>query len=449
MMTGRTTATTTTERTTTERTTTERTTTNPEPLPRIGRRRRAAADACLDDLYARHARTVLGLCRLLLRDRAEAEDATQQVFLSAYRSLLAGSRPRHPAAWLATITRNECWGRIQQRIRRPLHEPTVEDVPTTAPGPLEIAIRNADLAALIAAIGQLPRQQRDALLLREFSGLSYSELAEALLVSESAVESLLVRARRELRLRLQPVYGACIVPVAFVRDLLARFGADGDSGIGVAAKLASVPLAAKLATGVATVGLVGGAIVVSDHRLARPGSVETAGFGVPIPTRAPSLRPRAAPVTLGDERLRGEVQASSSEAPTSGTHHSGRDAGPPGRGDEPAVSHGEEDAPDAPASKGKAADDDPAPAAPSRGPGPAAPPAGGAAAPAAPDDAAPDPQVGAEDGGDDGDAVEPADEPSGEDAVAEEPDEGGGDRGGDGKNEKGNGDDGSEDAPED
>lgn len=251
------------------------TTTNlPDPIFAVGRSEPGAADARLAEIYEQHGRTVLGLCRMLLRDPSEAEDAAQQTFLSAYRSLLAGSQPRHPAAWLATIARNECWSRIQQRMRQPIHEPVVEETAATTPDPLETAIRNADLTALLVAIGELPRQQRDALLMREFSGLSYGELAQALSVSEPAVESLLVRARRELRIRLQPAYAACLAPFLFVRDLFSRSGAGGESTVGTAAKLASVPLAAKLAAGVATIGLVGGAVVGADRQFVGSGSAE-------------------------------------------------------------------------------------------------------------------------------------------------------------------------------
>jgi DNA-directed RNA polymerase specialized sigma24 family protein len=56
---------------------------------------------------------VYAVCRLNLRDRHDAEDATQQTFLSAYRSLLGGREPNDPPAWLATIARNEC-----SRLRR-------------------------------------------------------------------------------------------------------------------------------------------------------------------------------------------------------------------------------------------------------------------------------------------------------------------------------------------
>jgi RNA polymerase sigma factor (sigma-70 family) len=170
-----------------------------------------SAAAASAQLYARHGRMVFGLCRALLRDTTEAEDAAQQVFLSAHRSLLNGAEPREPAAWLATIARNECWARIRSRLREPL----TTDVADAVGGvdPVHEAIRRADLAALWRAIRALPRQQREALLLREFGGLRYDELAAALAVTEPAVESLLFRARARLRLQLQPIRVA-IVPLA-------------------------------------------------------------------------------------------------------------------------------------------------------------------------------------------------------------------------------------------
>jgi RNA polymerase sigma factor (sigma-70 family) len=174
---------------------------------------------------------VFGLCRALLRDAVEAEDAAQQVFLSAHRSLLNGAEPREPAAWLATIARNECWARIRSRMREPLATDAADAVGGV--DPVVEAIRRADLAALWRAIRALPRQQRDALLLREFGGLRYDELAAALAVTEPAVESLLFRARARLRLQLQPLR-AGVVP--FARWLI------GGGASAVAAKVAAVGL---------------------------------------------------------------------------------------------------------------------------------------------------------------------------------------------------------------
>jgi RNA polymerase sigma factor (sigma-70 family) len=184
----------------------------------------------------------------LLRDRAEAEDATQQTFLSAHRALLNGTEPREPAAWLATIARNECWSRISARMREPLAMEQIETASTTN-DPLEEAIRRADLAALWQAIEALPRQQRDALLLREFGGLSYGELSAALAVSGAAVESLLFRARHRLRGQLRTAY-ASISGASWI-DALVRLFAGGGA-----------PLAAKVAVLGAGAAVVGSTAVV-------------------------------------------------------------------------------------------------------------------------------------------------------------------------------------------
>ena len=80
----------------------------------------AAAGARLGELYSAHARMVYGICRMLLHHADEAEDATQQVFLAAYRSLLTGTEVRDPAAWLGTIARNTCRRRATALTREPL-----------------------------------------------------------------------------------------------------------------------------------------------------------------------------------------------------------------------------------------------------------------------------------------------------------------------------------------
>lgn len=246
-------------------------------LGAAGRLEPEAAGARLSELFDRHGTTVLGLCRLLLRHREEAEDAVQQTFLAAYRSLLNGVEPRHPAAWLATIARNECRSRAQQRMREPLAE---WEQQSTQLDPVAAAAARADLAELWRAIGALPRRQRQVLLLREFSGLSYGELATALVVSEPAVESLLFRARQELRLRLRRTGSvAASAPLAAIREALARAIGMPDAVTGGAlAKVAGASLVTKLVTGAA-------AVVVASGTVA---AVEEGVHGGPAPARAES-----------------------------------------------------------------------------------------------------------------------------------------------------------------
>lgn len=184
------------------------------------------------------------LCRLLLRDAAEAEDATQQTFLSAYRAMLGGTQPREPAAWLATIARNECRARARARMRRPLLEP---EAGSELPDTVAEAVRKADLRALWQAIAELPPRQRKAFVLRELAGLSYEELAIALGVSGPAVESLLVRARTRLRSALE----AALQPLG---SLVPIFG-----------RLLSPPAGTKVAAATLGVGLVAGGTVAVER----------------------------------------------------------------------------------------------------------------------------------------------------------------------------------------
>src|SRR5262245_25250950 len=254
-----------------------------------------AARVRTEELYGRHGRVVLGLCSALLRDRAEAEDAAQQTFLSAQRALANGAVPREPAAWLATIARNECWARIRSRVREPL--PTAEvEREASATDPVAEAIRRADLAALWDAIAELPKAQRNALLLREFGGLTYEELATALAVTTPAVESLLFRARQGLRIRFGNAYAAL----------------SGATWVEWAARLiagSSAPAAAKVAAVGISAGVVTGGVVATPRVLHHQGAsshpAETATteahVRVPAPilvsdvaalAPAPSMRPR-------------------------------------------------------------------------------------------------------------------------------------------------------------
>ncbi len=297
--------TTTTVTTTTEITAATGTASNPKPSPQAGRPDHGAAGTLVAKLFNDHGRMVLGLCRLLLRDPVEAEDAAQQVFLSAHSAVLRGSPPREEHAWLAAIARNECRARIHARMRESLALP---DLPSDLPDPLAAAIRATDLEAIWAAISSLPRRQRRALVLREVGGLSYHELGRALGVSQSSVESLLFRARRQVRGLI-----AAATPLA-LRDDLARLIPGFDPGsAGLAARAVSLPVAVKLATAAVSVGVVTtGAAQFPEHHarlqvnaqardsLTRSGPVEPAPTALVMRRRPPARHTQAVQVRRED-----------------------------------------------------------------------------------------------------------------------------------------------------
>src|SRR3954470_13346014 len=136
-------------------------------------------------LYREHQSAVARLCQSLLRDRAEAEDATQQVFLSAHRALLNGSAPREPLAWLLAVARHECYARFRQRRASFV---LAGDVPDgTTPDASVHALRSGELATMWEEVSRMPSAQREAFLLREIRGLSYSQLAAELSLSAPSV----------------------------------------------------------------------------------------------------------------------------------------------------------------------------------------------------------------------------------------------------------------------
>jgi RNA polymerase sigma factor (sigma-70 family) len=239
----------------------------------------ATAGKTLAALFDAHARMVLGLCRTLLRDPDDAEDAAQQAFLSAYRALLGGTTPLDQAAWLATIARNECRQRISRRLATPAAAPLLEDVAApAAENPAEQAGRHAEVEVLATAVAELPERQREAVVLRDFYGLSYQEVATAMSVSPPAVESLLSRARRRLEDRVgraRVATGVLVVP-ASLQEQLAQLIPDFTpaatpiaAGSGFAAlltKLASTPVVTKAAAVAAIATFAGGADVAIRHR---------------------------------------------------------------------------------------------------------------------------------------------------------------------------------------
>src|SRR4051812_44647241 len=153
---------------------------------------------------------------------ADAEDALQDVFMSAYRALRHDDRPITLRAWLYRIAHNRC---IDQ-IRRPAPAPgDVFDV-SRAPlrDPVVEAERRENLRRVMRDVQRLPEQQRSALLMREIDGLSYAEIASALTVTEKAVKSLLVRARMGLAVADEARNAACA-------DIRAELATAFDRGV--------------------------------------------------------------------------------------------------------------------------------------------------------------------------------------------------------------------------
>ena len=176
----------------------------------------------IDDLYRAHGAEVYRYAFAVLGNHADAEDVTQTTFLNAYRSLEGGVRPRKPSNWLLTIASNTIKQRFRQEQARPrqvelderiAHSPTSDD---DDEGP--------SVGELLTALSKIPPQQRQAIVLREFEGRSYVEIAEILGVTTSALETLLFRARRSLAEELEHQLSCTDAQLAVSRSVDGRLG---------------------------------------------------------------------------------------------------------------------------------------------------------------------------------------------------------------------------------
>ena len=157
-----------------------------------------AAAREIDDLYRRHGGEVYRYALAVLGNHADAEDVTQTTFLNAYRSLEQGVRPRKPSNWLLTIASNAIKQRFRQEQARPRQvelDDRIADRSSESTGPT--------VGEILTALSHIAPQQRQAIVLREFEGRSYKEIAEILNVTVSALETLLFRARRSLAEELE------------------------------------------------------------------------------------------------------------------------------------------------------------------------------------------------------------------------------------------------------
>jgi RNA polymerase sigma factor (sigma-70 family) len=241
-------------------------------------------------LYIEYRERIYRFCLSRLRSREEAEDAVQNVFMRVHMALDRGVVPQFEAAWLYKIAHNVCLSRIDSNARRgaeELHAFDEDDVQIAAP-----EVGREELAGLNEALEAMPHNLRTAILLREWQGLSYAEIADAMGLSVSAVETLIFRARRHLAYALEHGPDAKRNPVARLLNLPA-FGWLRNLFFGAGP--------AKLAAGAALVALGGGGAAVA--------------LTATMPTSGPTGRQTPAAVRIAQVAAAAATARSSGRAP--------------------------------------------------------------------------------------------------------------------------------------
>jgi RNA polymerase sigma-70 factor (ECF subfamily) len=161
-------------------------------------------------LYDRHGARLMGLAHRILGDNGEAEEVVQEVFLFAWRSAASFDASRGSVlAWLLVATRSRSIDRL--RARRPAGRTTPRglDEVSEAAGPedVEAAVRGRQWEARCReAVRELPDEQRRALELAYFEGLTHQEIAERTATPLGTVKTRVRLGLMKLRERIRPYF---------------------------------------------------------------------------------------------------------------------------------------------------------------------------------------------------------------------------------------------------
>lgn len=175
---------------------------NGEPDTALVQRARLGQRDAYGDLVLRHRRAVLAIAYRMTGDAAAADDIAQTVFLRAWVQLPALHDAGAFRGWLCRLAANAS----VDHLRRNPATSALPDAAATGAGPEAEALAQEQARAVRQAVLSLPAQCRAALILREFEGLSYREIAEALGIPLGTVMSRLNYARKLLRVVLGAHY---------------------------------------------------------------------------------------------------------------------------------------------------------------------------------------------------------------------------------------------------
>jgi RNA polymerase sigma-70 factor (ECF subfamily) len=170
-------------------------------------------DTALNDLMERHATPVFHFLRRMVANEDDANDLAQETFVRVFKSRGSFRTNEKFSTWLFTIAANLARNHFRWRSRHPNISLEIENaeteqtlgstLPSGAPAPNEQAVAAERAAAVRVAVGKLPEDLREAIVLCEWEELSMAEAAKILETTPKAVESRLYRARGILRERLK------------------------------------------------------------------------------------------------------------------------------------------------------------------------------------------------------------------------------------------------------
>jgi RNA polymerase sigma-70 factor (ECF subfamily) len=156
--------------------------------------------SAFEAVVLRYQDRIYNLCRYMLRDPRDVQDAAQDVFLKAYRALQDLRPDSSLYTWFYRIAVNTCLDYKRRSQREALrNEPLAEDLPSDEPFPEQRYESREITEAIQLALQKLPAKLRAVMVLREIEGCSYEEISQILRTSVGTVKSRISRSREQLR----------------------------------------------------------------------------------------------------------------------------------------------------------------------------------------------------------------------------------------------------------
>jgi RNA polymerase sigma-70 factor, ECF subfamily len=188
-----------------------------------------------DRIHDRYAPRVLSVCRRMLGDPDDAQEAAQEAFLRVYQGLPNFNGRFRLGAWIVRIATNVCLDQLRSRNRRPSELAPLEVLDLEYSSPVDdtdpelLFLRHAEGRRVRRVLDSLPPMHRAAIVLRDFEGVSYADIAETLGITECQVKALLHRARRGFKRSWTSVVASALLPAGLFKRLFKRVDISGGS----------------------------------------------------------------------------------------------------------------------------------------------------------------------------------------------------------------------------
>ena len=239
---------------------------------------RSGHEPAFDAIVHRYRAPLQSYCRRWL-DSHRAEEVVQHTLMKAFLCVRDDDRPLVLRPWLYRVAHNAALNAVEKKGSE---WEQLDENYDGVPQPPYVAEQRARFLAVVGEIEALPSRQREALLLNEFEGRCYADIAAQLGTSESGVRGLLRRARRQLR----ETAAAVLLPFPFLREFVRSEGGRGLQAdragdlIGTAGAAGGVGAAggfAKVAAGVLAAGTIasGGSAIHSGGEPVRVPDAKT------------------------------------------------------------------------------------------------------------------------------------------------------------------------------